>query len=173
MRLIGGIEQATHGRVTRNMSTSWPMGLSSCFQASLTGADNVRFISRIYNRPEREVLEFVDNFAQLGPYLNQPVGTYSSGMSSRLSFGVSLAIDFDCYLVDEITGAGDERFRTRSQEEMHVRKDRASLIMTSHDTGTLRAFTKRGAVLYGGTLVMYETIEEAAEVHHKLQVRGL
>ncbi|USI72363.1 ABC transporter ATP-binding protein [Sphingomonas morindae] len=173
LRLLAGVEKPTRGRVTRSMLTSWPLGLSSCFQSSLTGADNARFISRIYKRDERELLDFVDDFAQLGAYLYQPVSTYSAGMQARLAFGISLAIEFECYLVDEVTGAGDERFRARSEEALHTRRKSASLIMTSHDPGTLRAYTTRGAVLYGGTLVLYDSIEEACDVHHRLQLRGM
>ncbi|WP_019832294.1 ABC transporter ATP-binding protein [Sphingomonas sp. PR090111-T3T-6A] len=173
LRLLAGVERPTSGKVTRSMTTSWPLGYTSAFQSSLTGADNARFISRIYNRPEQELLAFVDDFAQLGQYLYQPVSTYSAGMAARLAFGVSLAIEFDCYLIDEVTGAGDERFRARSEEALMARRDNASLVMTSHDPNTLRAYTRRGAVLYGGALVMYDTIEEACDVHHRLQLRGL
>lgn len=172
MRLIAGVEQPSGGKIFRNMSISWPIGYASCFQPSLTGADNARFISRIYDKDEQALLDFVDDFAQLGPYLYQPVTTYSAGMAARLAFGISLAIDFECYLVDEVTAAGDERFRARSEAELLARRDTSTLLMTSHDTGTLRAFCKQGAVLYGGVLAMYETIEEACEVHHRLQLLG-
>jgi capsular polysaccharide transport system ATP-binding protein len=169
MRMIAGVEYPTTGLIRRTMSTSWPIGYSSCFYHTLTGADNARFISRIYNQPEREVLAFVEDFAQLGPYLHQPVGTYSAGMSARLAFGISLAIDFECYLVDEVTGAGDERFRIRCEEALLHRRDNATLIMISHDPGQLKQYCRRGAVVYGGSLVFYDTIDEANEVHHRLQ----
>jgi capsular polysaccharide transport system ATP-binding protein len=169
MRLISGVEHPTSGSITRTMQTSWPLGFSSCFSASLTGADNVRFIARIYNQPEEALLEYVQDFAKLGPYFYQPVITYSAGMSARLAFGVSLAIDFECYLVDEITGAGDERFRVRCEEALLERRERAALVMISHEPGTLKQYCRRGAVLYGGSLVFYDTMEEAIEVHHRLQ----
>lgn len=172
MRLIAGVEHPTSGSITRKMSTSWPIGYGSCFQVSLTGADNARFIARIYNQPEAEVLDFVEDFAQLGPYLHQPVHTYSAGMGARLAFGVSLAINFECYLVDEVTAAGDERFRKRCEEELLHRRDNASLIMISHDPGTLRQYCRRGAVVYGGSVIFYDTMEEATEVHHRLQLRA-
>jgi capsular polysaccharide transport system ATP-binding protein len=172
MRLIAGVEQPSGGKITRSMSTSWPIGYASCFQSSLTGADNARFIARIYNRDEQELLDYVDDFAQLGPYLYQPVHTYSAGMQARLAFGISLAIDFQCYLVDEVTGAGDERFRIRSEEALLHRRDTATLIMISHDPGTLRQYCRRGAVVYGGTVVFYDSIDEASEVHHRLQLRA-
>jgi len=173
LRLMSGVEQPTTGKVTRTMSTSWPLGYGSSFQSSLTGADNARFIARIYKQPEDALLDFVEEFAQLGAYLHQPIHTYSAGMKARLAFGVSLAIEFECYLIDEVTAAGDERFRVRSQAELEARRDRATLVMTSHDTGTLLSYTTRGAVLYGGSLVLYDTIAEAVEVHHRLQARSL
>ncbi len=169
MRLIAGVEHPTAGKITRRMTTSWPIGYSSCFQSTLTGADNARFISRIYQRNEHELLQYVEDFAQLGPYLYQPVNTYSAGMSARLAFAISLAIEFECYLVDEVTAAGDERFRARSEEALLARRDNATLVMISHDPGTLKSYCRRGAVLYGGALVQYDTIDEACEVHHRLQ----
>jgi capsular polysaccharide transport system ATP-binding protein len=171
MRLISGVEQPTSGTVTRKMTTSWPIGYSSAFQTSLTGADNARFIARVYNRPEDELLAYVEDFAQLGPYFRQPVKTYSAGMAARLAFGVSLAIEFDCYLVDEITGAGDERFRARSEEALAARRDNGTLIMISHDPYTLRSYCKRGAVLFGGSLIHFDDVDEAWHVHSRLQAR--
>jgi len=172
VRMIGGVEQPTTGTVTRTMGTSWPIGYTSCFQGSLTGADNARFIARIYNRPVDELLEYVEDFAQLGPYFHQPVHTYSAGMGSRLAFGVSLAINFECYLVDEVTAAGDERFRKRCEEALMERRDNATLIMISHDPGTLRQYCRHGAVVYGGSLIRYDTVDEAVDVHHRLQLRA-
>ena len=172
MRLISGVEQPTSGSVTRTMTTSWPIGYASCFQSSLTGADNSRFIARVYNKPEKELLEYVEDFAQLGPYFRQPVKTYSAGMAARLAFGISLAIDFECYLVDEITGAGDERFRARSEAALAARRDSATLIMISHDPATLKAYCRRGAVLFGGSLIHFDDVAEACEVHSRLQTRN-
>ncbi len=169
MRLIAGVERPNSGRVSRSMTTSWPIGYSSAFQASLTGADNARFIARVYGRSVDGLLDYVEDFAQLGSYLHEPVRTYSAGMMARLAFGVSLAINFECYLVDEVTSAGDERFRARSEAALLERREAGTLVMISHDTGTLLRYCARGAVLYGGTLTFYETIDEAIEVHHRLQ----
>jgi capsular polysaccharide transport system ATP-binding protein len=171
LRLISGVEKPTAGRISRTMSTSWPIGYASCFQSSLTGADNSRFIARVYNRDERELLDYVEDFAQLGPYFRQPVSTYSAGMMARLAFGVSLAIEFDCYLIDEVTGAGDERFRARSEEALFARREKGTLVMTSHDPGTLQQYCTRGAVLFGGSLVHFDSVKEACDVHGRLQAR--
>lgn len=172
MRLIAGVEQPSSGTIDRQMTTSWPIGYTSCFQGTMTGSDNVRFIARIYRQSEADVLAYVEDFAQLGPYFHQPVRSYSSGMTGRLAFGLSLAINFDCYLVDEVTAAGDERFRKRSHEEMLKRRDQASLVMVSHDPHMLAEYCERGAVLYGGNLTFYDSVAEASEVHHGLQMRA-
>lgn len=165
MRLISGVEAPTSGRIERSISCSWPIGYASCFQSSLTGADNARFIARIYGKDIKELLEYVEDFAQLGPYFYQPIYSYSAGMLARLAFGVSLAIEFDCYLVDEVTAAGDERFRQRCEDALHYRRETGTLLMISHDPGTLRTYCERGAVLYQGQLIFYDSIDEAIENH--------
>lgn len=172
MRMMAGVEFPTSGTVTRTMSVSWPIGFASCFQFNSSGADNVRFIARLYEKDLAEMLEFVEDFAQLGVYMHQPVSSYSAGMIARLAFGTSLAVNFDCYLVDEVTGAGDARFRRRCDEELLERRNNATLIMTSHDPYTLQHYCKSGAVLYGGTLTFFDSIEEACDVHQALQMRG-
>ncbi len=170
MKIIAGFEHPTSGLVDRGgLSISWPIGYTSCFQSSLTGADNARFIARIYRRDVGPLLDFVEDFAQLGPYFRQPIKTYSAGMSARLAFGISLAIEFDVYLVDEVTGAGDARFRERCHEALMYRRRTGTLIMVSHDMATLKAFCTRGAVLHEGRLTVFEDLEEAIETHIKLQ----
>jgi capsular polysaccharide transport system ATP-binding protein len=165
LRLTSGVESASSGTVLRDMSVSWPIGHSSAFQSSLTGADNVRFIARIYNRQIDEVLAFVDDFAELGDYLMMPVRTYSVGMTARLAFAVSLAVEFDCYLVDEITSAGDARFQQKCHDALMARKANGALLMVSHDPHTLAAFCDTGAVLEDGRLTLFPTIEAAIERH--------
>jgi capsular polysaccharide transport system ATP-binding protein len=167
LRLISGVEKASSGRVERALSISWPIGHSSAFQSSLSGADNVRFIARIYNRPIGEILDFVDDFAELGSYLTMPVRTYSVGMTARLAFAVSLAVDFDCYLVDEITSAGDARFQQKCHDALMARKESGALIMVSHDPNTLAAYCERGAVLESGKLALFPTINAAIEQHFR------
>ena len=165
LRLIAGVEQPGGGRIERGMKVSWPIGYASAFQASLTGADNVRFIARIYNRPIPETLAFVDDFAELGSYMAMPIRTYSAGMMARLAFAASLAVEFDCYLVDEITAAGDERFRQRCHAALTERRQNGTLVMVSHDPHTLRLYCDRGAVLREGRLDLCDTLEEAIAEH--------
>lgn len=165
LRLISGVERPTSGTVDRTMSVSWPLGHASSFQSSLTGADNVRFIARVYARDPEAVLAFVEEFAELGQYLRMPIRTYSAGMNARLAMAASLAVEFDCYLVDEITSAGDERFRERCRAALAQRRATGTLVMVSHDQGTLRDYCSTGAVLENGRLTFYDTIDEAI-AHH-------
>lgn len=170
MRLIAGVEHPTSGRLDRGgMTVSWPIGYSSCFQSSLTGADNARFIARIYRRNAEALLDFVQDFAALGEYFQQPLKTYSAGMSARLAFAISLAIEFDVYLVDEVTGAGDERFRQKCHDALMHRRRTGTLIMVNHDPNVLRAYCNRGAVLRDGRLTLFDDLETAIEAHHQAQ----
>jgi capsular polysaccharide transport system ATP-binding protein len=172
LRMLAGIEHPTEGRIVKTMRTSWPVGFSSCFQMAMTGADNIRFLARVYRQDGDDLIAFVEDFAQLGVYMDQPVMNYSSGMIARLAFGASLAIPFDCYLVDEVTAVGDARFRRKCDEALLERRNKATLIMTSHDPYTLQHYCRRGAVLYAGNLTFFDTIEEACDVHHALQMRA-
>ena len=167
-RMISGIEFPTKGVVRREMNVSWPLGYMGAFQASLTGADNARFIARIYGVPIKDTLAFVEDFADLGPYFNMPVRTYSAGMKARLSFGVSLAIKFDCYIVDEVTGAGDHRFAERSKEALRERRDNGALIMISHNPQTLLEYCSRGALLDAGRLTFYSSVQDMIDAYHAL-----
>lgn len=168
LRLIAGVEKPSTGTIRRSMSVSWPIGYASAFQSSLTGADNVRFIARIYDRPIPETLAFVDDFAELGAYLAMPIRTYSAGMMARLAFAASLAVDFDCYLVDEVTAAGDARFRQRCHDALMARRDRGTLVMVSHDPYTLREYCRTGAMVSDGRLLQFDTVDEAIERHFGL-----
>ncbi|KPF77945.1 ATP-binding protein [alpha proteobacterium AAP81b] len=161
LRLIAGVEAPSAGRITRSMSVSWPLGHASAFQSSLTGADNARFIARIYGRDITDTLAFVEDFAELGAYLRMPVRTYSSGMLARLAFAVSLAVDFDCYLVDEIVAVGDRRFRQRCHDALLARRAAGTLVMVSHDDATLREYCTRGASLLGGRLTLHDDLDSA------------
>ncbi len=160
-RLIAGVEHPNAGHITRSMSVSWPLGFHGAFQNSLTGADNARFIARIYGCPAIELMEAVQEFADLGPYFRLPVKTYSSGMQARLAFAISLAVKFDCYLVDEVTAVGDVRFRERCRQALVERRQDGTLIMISHDLEVLREYCDSGALLQGGRLTWFDTIDDA------------
>jgi capsular polysaccharide transport system ATP-binding protein len=164
VRLLGGVEAPTRGRIRRNMSISWPIGMAAGFQHMLTGADNARFIARIYGRAVQPTVDFVEDFAELGEYMRMPMMTYSSGMRSRLALAVSLAIDFDCYLVDEALATGDTRFGRAFAERI----ERSGLILVSHSPALVRRLCTRAAVLDQGRLTFYEDLDEALATYHAL-----
>lgn len=166
LRLIGGEELPTSGQIFRGASISWPIGFSGGFHGSLTGRENLRFIARIYNADIGKVTSFVESFSELGEYLDMPVTTYSSGMRSKLAFGLSMAIDFDFYLIDEVTAVGDESFRAKSKAEFARRRDHSTLIVVSHNVVTIREYCSVAAVLDGGKLVMYDQLKPAIEHYH-------
>ncbi|WP_045465104.1 ABC transporter ATP-binding protein [Vibrio hyugaensis] len=163
LRMIAGSEAPTTGLIKRNVKMSWPLGFAGGFNGSMTGAENLRFVSRIYGADIKQVIEFVKEFSELGDYLNMPIRSYSSGMKARLAFGLSMAIDFDCYLVDEITGVGDRRFQEKCRDAFKARSETSSLIMVSHSMPTLKEHCDMGLVLSGGELTFFEDINDAIE----------
>ncbi|MBF0852406.1 ABC transporter ATP-binding protein [Gluconobacter sp. R75690] len=169
IRLIGGVEPMTSGRIERTMSISWPLAFGGAFQGSLSGLDNLRFICRIYGLDYSATRAYVDDFAELGAQLAEPVKTYSSGMRARLAFALSIVIEFDCYLIDEVIMVGDARFHKRCQEELFVkRKDRA-MILVSHDMGFMRDTCNRAALIANGTFTQYhEDISAAISAYEAL-----
>ena len=168
IRLVSGIEQPSAGRVEQTMRISWPLAFTGAFQSGLTGLDNVRFICRIYGVDYRDVIDFVEDFSQLGRFMREPVRIYSSGMRARLAFAVSMMIDFDCYLIDEVVAVGDSRFQARCQEELFVKRADRALIIVSHDVHYLRDHCQRACVLEKGVLHHFFDIESALEHHNQV-----
>ncbi|WP_426959661.1 ABC transporter ATP-binding protein [Muricoccus radiodurans] len=168
LRLIAGSEPPDRGRVRRTCRVSFPLGFTGTFHGGLSGRENATFLARIYGADPRAVLDFVHDFAELGPYLDMPVETYSAGMSARLAFGLTLAIDFDVYLVDEITEVGDARFRAKSARAFRERLGRSSVILVSHSSTTIRALCDCCAILSGGALHPYETVEDGMAAYAAL-----
>ena len=168
IRLISGIEVPTLGTIERQMSVSWPVGLTGGIGGAMTGNDNIRMICRLYNRPFNVIREYVEDFAQLGKYLSEPVKSYSAGMRARLNFAVSLAVDFDCYLIDEVITVGDQRFQQRSYEELFVRRADRSLILASHSPDIVRAYCARALVLHRGRAKVFDDLELALAIYTDL-----
>lgn len=165
IRLVAGTELPDSGVIHRHSKVSWPLGFSGSFNTSLTGKENVRFASRIYGQDTDYAIDYVQKFADLGKYFDMPIETYSQGMKARIAFGLSMAIDFDYYLVDEITAVGDGRFRRMCQTAFQEKLKHAAIIMVSHSVDTLRDYCDRGAVLHNGKLTVYRDLESAIEVH--------
>jgi capsular polysaccharide transport system ATP-binding protein len=165
IRLISGAERPTSGLIERDMSVSWPLAFGGAFQGSLTGIDNLRFICRIYDVDPRKKIKFVQDFSELGIYLNEPVKSYSSGMRARLAFAISMVIEFDCFLIDEIIAVGDARFHEKCNHELFERRGDRAMIIVSHDAGYIRQHCTRAAVLAGGELHHPGSLDEAFEFY--------
>ena len=142
LRMIGGIDRPDSGKIITNKTISWPVGLAGGFQGSLTGRENVKFVARLYAKQEelKEKIEFVEEFAELGKYFDMPIKTYSSGMRSRLGFGLSMAFKFDYYIVDEVTAVGDARFKEKCAQLFKERHKESSFLMVSHSLNSLKEF---------------------------------
>ncbi len=161
LRLISGAECPDSGTIVRRARVSWPVGFSGGFSGSLTGAENARFVARIYGMDVKIVVSFARTFSELGEYFDMPVKTYSSGMRARLAFALSMAVDFDVYLVDEITAVGDTQFQRKCRAAFDERRGRSTVIIVSHDMGTIRNYCDSCALLRNGRLNLFETIDEA------------
>jgi capsular polysaccharide transport system ATP-binding protein len=161
IRIISGAERPDTGSIDREMSVSWPLAFSGAFQSSLTGIDNLRFICRVYGVDTERHIPFVEEFSELGVYLREPVRTYSSGMQARLAFALSMVIEFDCFLIDEIVAVGDSRFQAKCHEELFVKRADRARIIVSHDPGYIRSHCQRAAVLQAGKLHGFDSVDEA------------
>jgi len=161
IRLVSGAERPTAGAIDRQMSVSWPLAFGGAFQPTLTGIDNIRFISRIYAQDFESNLAFVEEFAELGPYLREPVRSYSSGMRARLAFAISMIIEFDCFLIDEIGAVGDARFHDRCNYELFEKRGDRAMIIISHDANYIRDHCNRWSLLHEGRLALHDDFEEA------------
>jgi len=165
IKLLGGVMLPTEGRISWSMTASWPIGFGGAFQGSLSGLDNIKFLSRLYNRPIADVLVRVDDFAELGRSLKLPVKHYSSGMRARLAFGLSLAIEFDCYLIDELMAVGDARFQRKCQDELFGHRSDRAFLMASHDTAMIAQSCERALIIESGKAKVFEDVEEAVEIY--------
>lgn len=169
IKLLGGVLAPSEGRIDWRMSASWPIGFGGGFQGSLSGLDNIRFLARLYERDYDEVLDRVEGFAELGPALREPVKHYSSGMRARLAFGLSLAIEFDCYLIDELVAVGDARFQEKCREELFERRAHRAFLMASHDTHLISQHCDQALIIEAGKARLYRDVAEAVEVYSWLR----
>ncbi|MGM0585147.1 MAG: ABC transporter ATP-binding protein [Pseudomonadota bacterium] len=165
LSLIAGSTKPDRGRVARRCRVSFPLGFSGSFHKEMTGAQNIRFVARIYGADVGELTEYVREFSELGPYLDQPVKVYSSGMKARLAFGVSMGIRFDTYLVDELTAVGDQTFKKKSRAAFERRLAESDVIMVSHNMRQLREYCDCGIVLEHGRVAVFDALEDAIARH--------
>lgn len=169
IRLISGISLPDSGRITRgDLRVSWPLGFAGSFHSSLSGRENVRFAARVYGASIKKVTRYVEDFAELGDHFDMPLKTYSSGMKARLAFGLSMAIEFDVYLIDELTAVGDKNFRARCEAVFRERRETSSVIMASHSDGTLKKFCDTACVLEHGQLIFYPSVDAALNAYSEI-----
>jgi capsular polysaccharide transport system ATP-binding protein len=168
LEIIAGIQRPDRGRVITDGTMSWPVGLGSSFHKDLSGVENVRFIARVYGVDTDDLVTFVQDFAELGPSFHMPMRTYSSGMKSRLTFGASMGIKFDTYLVDEVTAVGDKSFRDKSSAVFADRMRTSSAIMVNHNMRQVREFCDAGVVLEKGRATYFDDLDEAISLHQAM-----
>ena len=170
LRLLGGIDMPNAGAVITDARISWPVGLAGGFQTALTARENVQFVCRVHGATGskmRRIVDFIADFAEIGEYFHEPVRTYSSGMRARLAFGLSMAIDFEMYLVDEVTAVGDKLFREKCRAAFAALRRTSGLIMVSHSYETLAEYCNTCVVLDRGRISMYGSVEEASKAYEK------
>jgi len=168
IKLIGGVEEPTSGAITRGLFLSWPLGFAGGVTGYMTGAASARFVARLYNRDEREVLDFVDDFAELGRQLYLPIETYSSGMRARLMFALTLAIDFECLLIDEVLAVGDHRFHAKCHDALFGRRRDRAMILVSHDPTVIRNYCGSALVLKAGRGRVFYDLDLALSIYATL-----
>ena len=161
IRILSGAERPTRGQIFRGISISWPLAFGGAFQGSLTGLDNLKFICRIYGVDYTDKIDYVNEFSELGEYMREPVKTYSSGMRARLAFAISMAVDFDCFLIDEVISVGDARFHDKCRRELFENRESRAMIIVSHEVHNIREHCKKGCVLHEGKLHQFENIDDA------------
>lgn len=161
VRLLSGAERPTSGRIHRGMSVSWPIAFGGAFQSSLTGYDNFKFICRIHDVDPAAHVEFVKDFAELGKYFREPIKHYSSGMRARLAFAISMIVEFDCFLIDEVVAVGDVRFHEKCHVELFEKRADRAMLIVSHDAHFVRDHCDHAAVLERGELRMFDSVDDA------------
>lgn len=170
MRLMAGIEPPDLGHVYRTTRVSWPLGFAGGFNGSMTGIENIRFVSRIYGQHTEKVIAYVTEFAELGPSLRLPIKTYSSGMKARLAFGLSMAINFDVYLIDEITAVGDEDFKKKSKALFQDKLSKSQIIMISHSASTIKQYCDCGLLLEGNQIRYFDDVADLLAAYKEINI---
>ncbi|HEV2301740.1 MAG TPA: ABC transporter ATP-binding protein [Stellaceae bacterium] len=168
VRLLAGTEMPDRGVIRRDARVSFPLGFGGTFHAALSGRENVAFVARLYDADRRAAIRYVEDFAELGDYFRMPVNTYSAGMRARLAFATCLAIDFDIYLIDEVTEIGDHRFRKKCAEAFRARMQHSEIILVTHNPQTIRQYCDRGAVLARGEIRLYDDIGAALAAYQRM-----
>lgn len=175
MRMLGQIEFPSRGRIISSNTFSWPLGLSGGFVGNMTGRANIKFVCRLYGKSNQEIKDIisrVQDFSELKEYFDMPIKTYSSGMKSRLSFGLSLVFDFDYLLIDETLSVGDKRFRKKSKEALRKKMETCGVLLVSHDMNTLKEICDAGIVVNEGQMHYYTDINDAIDKYDNINKKA-
>ena len=167
IRLLSGAEQPSRGHIHRGMSVSWPLAFGGAFQSHLTGLDNLKFVCRVYGVDYKPLVHFVEDFTELGVYFREPVSHYSQGMVTRLAFALSMAIEFDCFLIDEAMVVGDARFHERCHVELFQKRRDRAFVLVSHDANVIKLYCERAYVLHQGRLLPFDSVDEAYDFYQQ------
>jgi capsular polysaccharide transport system ATP-binding protein len=176
MRMLGQIEFPNRGKMISSSSFSWPLGLSGGFVGNMTGKANVRFVCRLYGKSNKEIIEIITTireFTELGDYFDMPIKTYSSGMKSRLNFGLSMVFDFDYLLIDETLSVGDARFKKKSKDALIKKIETCAVLLVSHNMNTLRELCDAGIVVNEGQMYYYQNINDAIDEYEKINKKAV
>jgi len=168
MRLLGGVDKPDRGKIVTDKSISWPVGLSGGFQGSMTGRDNVKFVCRVYGALHdemREKVQYVQDFADIGKWFDEPVRSYSSGMRSRLAFSLSMAFDFDYYLIDEVLAVGDAQFKKKSAQAFKQKMEKSNIILVSHAMGDIRRLCNLVLLVESGKVHIFDDVIEGIKAY--------
>ncbi len=168
IKLMAGLVLPTSGLIHRGLYMSWPLALGGGFEGQMTGYDNMRFMSRIYNTPFEKMLDFVSDFSELGAYIYEPVRVYSDGMRARLALGISLSVDFECMLIDEVLAVGDQRFQEKCRVEVFEKRAHCAMIMAIHNVHVVKAYCNRALVLKGGRGRVFDDVNLACDIYATL-----
>ncbi|SKA36247.1 capsular polysaccharide transport system ATP-binding protein [Enhydrobacter aerosaccus] len=168
IKVLSGMLEPTYGEVHRGLSLSWPLALGGGFEGQLTGYDNIRFLSRVYGLPFQATLDYVDHFSELGRNLFKPLRYYSDGMRMRLAFALSLSINFECYLIDEVILVGDRRFQQKCHDELFSARKSCGMIMAVHDAGVVRDYCQKALLLKGGRGRVTSDMQLASRIYSGL-----
>jgi capsular polysaccharide transport system ATP-binding protein len=167
-RMLAGVVSPDSGRIIREMKVSWPVGYNGGFATQLTGMDNIKFISKIYNEDYEQVADYVEEFADIGEFLNEPMNTYSSGMRARLNFGLMMAINFDCYLIDELLAVGDKSFRAKCHSELFKKKADRGMVIVSHNDRLIQQYCTKAAVFHERKIIAFDETVDAIKFYNSI-----
>lgn len=166
INMMAGLEKPDEGKVVRTSRISFPLGFMGGVISKHTATENSRYIARLYGLDPDYVESFCRWLAGIEEYFDMPVGTYSSGMRSRFSFSLMLALEFDIYLIDEgMPASTDVEFNRKAGQILRQRLANATVVVVSHQPATLEKFCRSAAVLRNGQLYMFETLEEAKQLY--------